>query len=509
MTNSPWPAPSGWQPPAPPPPPAAVRPLPPPMWSPPVVYSPWQSTVPVVAPPKRSKRWIPVLAIALVLASFAAIKSRNNQPRVWDPRVTDLVSFVERERGLSFRHPVPFLFMTDADFTEEIVGTRSTPSTEDTAIQDGILRARGFVGPGYDSVKTESEFVSTVDGYYNHDDKKMRVRGTELTPLIKLILVHELTHALLDQIYPTGKLYSHVSSDEEAFALRSLLEGDARYIENSYYRSLGAGEQKAVDEAEHPAGASGTDDTPDALIVQQGAPYELGAVMVGTLRHLGGVDRLNQAYRKQPTRESAVLLPFAPPPEKVSLPDFPNHDDLVKESATYGYASVGTLSTFLTLSSQISSTDAWRAAAGLADQRIQIARSSGSICVDTISLGKTSEDTQRLRAAFTQWAGTASTITITDVAGAIQVRSCDPGVTTVRAPRTGIFPELFQLTETDQALYRFAEKAGLADQAKATCVVLTAHQTINGAAPGNTVLETGDLLAADQQVATDTLDRCR
>ena len=233
-------------------------------------------------------------------------------PKAWDPRVTELVTFVENERGLKFKHPVPFEFMTEQQFATAITGIRPKSALAHDRVREAVLRARGFVGSDYNSLKAEEDFVSNVTGYYDDIEKKMRVRGTELTPYAKVTIVHELTHAPQDQQFSLKKVRNGIESDEQDFAVKSLIEGDARDIENVYVGSLSETEQKAVYDAEHPAGSNALDNTPDALQVQFGAPYELGALMVGTLRHIGGIGRLNAAFRTPPRDEAAVVLPFVP-----------------------------------------------------------------------------------------------------------------------------------------------------------------------------------------------------
>ncbi len=299
----PW-APPTWAPPS-------RHPLPPP--PPPG----WVPTGLPPAPPKRPN-WLPLVAILIVCGFLWVVINplggtrQAAAPKAWDPRVTQLATFVENERGLKFKHPVPFEFMTEEQFVAAIIGIRPKADPDRDKVHEAVLRARGYVGPDYNSVKAEEDFVSNVTGYYDNADKKMRVRGTELTPYAKVTIVHELTHALQDQQFSIKKVRNGIESDEQDFAIRSLIEGDARDIENAYIHSLSETEQRAVYDAENPAGSNALDNTPEALQVQFGAPYELGALMVGTLRHIGGVDGLNDAFRNPPSDEAAVVLPFVP-----------------------------------------------------------------------------------------------------------------------------------------------------------------------------------------------------
>lgn len=416
-------------------------------------------------------------------------------PKTWDPRVTELVSFVEKERGLTFKHPVPFEFMTEEAFVAAITGIRPKANPELDKIHEAILRARGFAGADYNSVKAEEDFVSNVTGFYDDVDQKMRVRGTELTPYAKVTIVHELTHALQDQRFSIKKVRKGIDSDEQDFAVKSLIEGDARDIENAYVSSLSEAEQQEIFDFENPAGSDRLDDTPDALRVQYGAPYELGALMVQTLRHLGGVARLNEAFRTPPYSEASVVLPFAPPPTShgvLTRFDTDPGDKRVLPADLIGYESVGTLSTFLTLSSRLDPVQSWRAASGWGDEIIQVVRRNGDICVDTRVGGRTSADTALLTTAYQQWAALGSKVTVVPSSDSVLVQSCDPGSSAPK-PNTGIFEAIYRLNQTDQVLYRNAELNGLKDQPRASCAVLKGHLVIDGTTLPDEVFRTGDL----------------
>jgi hypothetical protein len=421
------------------------------------------------------------LALALVVGVLAVLPTRGkkNYPKQWDTRVTDLVAFVEDARGLHFKHPVTFDFFTDAAFDKLVATQRPKPNPERRRTQDAVLRARGYVGPTFDSTAAEEDLVANISGFYSHVDKKMRVRGLELSAEAKLILVHELTHALQDQHFNISHLYSAVDSDEKAFGLRSLIEGDARNIENQYFRSLSTTEQQEIDQIEHPDGQSPQlDSIPEALIVQQGAPYELGALLAITLRHLGGVDRLNQAFHAPPKGEAGVVLPFATPSSSSGdLPAFPSDGTEVSGADTVGQLSTGPLSTFLTLSSRIEPIVAWRAAIGWGSEDLRAMRRGGEVCVDSLVLGKTAEDTERLRAAYEQWAASVAKVTVGELAGAILVQSCDAS-SAAPEPRTDIFTDLYRLSEADLAFYDEAERAGASAEA-ASCATLKVNQTLN------------------------------
>lgn len=465
------------------------------------------------ASPQRHNRWqwLGLAGVVLLLGTFAVTGTRSNPyAAAWDTRVSDLVTFVEQERGLTFKHPVAFDFMTESAFVSEISGGRQQPAADRQSLAESIMRARGYIGQVFSATSVEQDFVSNVTGYYSHRDKRMRVRGTELSAYIKLTLVHELTHALQDQRFGINALYKKVSSDEQAFVLQSLIEGDARAVENSYYRSLSSVDQRSIDDTEHPSDQPNRlSHTPDALQVRDGAPYELGAQMVNTLRHLGGVERLNEAFRHPPKGEAAVLFPFAPAATSSAPPRFTAAagEQAVSVAATIDQRSVGPLSTFLTLSSRLDPTTAWRASTGWSSERIQIVHRLGSVCVDSMILGRTSADTERLHTAYESWAAVSPGATVTRRDEAVLVQSCDPK-TDAPEPNTGIFSELFQLTETDLTLFKRAENDGVAAN-RAACAVLGSHQRIDALALDPNDLAEERLPSNILQALTESIAECK
>src|SRR5687768_1265701 len=77
-------------------------------------------------PPRpRQPRW--VVALGIVIAAVVAIgavsavvklRSDEDHPDEWDPRVADIAAFVEDERGLDFDHPVFVDFLSAEEYTE-------------------------------------------------------------------------------------------------------------------------------------------------------------------------------------------------------------------------------------------------------------------------------------------------------------------------------------------------------------------------------------------------------
>src|SRR3954447_9917315 len=117
--------------------------------APPVVPS-WR---PPPAPP-RARRWFPLLLVVALIASASGaaywISQRRgpSYPKHWDPRVANLVSFVETERGLQFDHPVSVEFVPVQQFKKDVTTSDASLSAADRKeMRDVVsfLRALGLV----------------------------------------------------------------------------------------------------------------------------------------------------------------------------------------------------------------------------------------------------------------------------------------------------------------------------------------------------------------------------
>ncbi len=88
--------------------------------------------------------------------------SHDDTPRYpdeWDPRVADLVQFVQDERGLLFDHPVAIDFLT-ADQYSDLVAADDQPTASDTKeLQqfEGELRAVGLLSGDVDLAASMGE----------------------------------------------------------------------------------------------------------------------------------------------------------------------------------------------------------------------------------------------------------------------------------------------------------------------------------------------------------------
>ena len=268
-----------------------------------------------------SKRAVIVgcVAVAAVVVGVNVVKvvaRESDHPSAWDPRVADLVGFVERERGLDFEHPVEVRFLPEAEFREEVTSDEADLSDEDDAEfkrQEAAARAFGLLGPDDDLF----EQVNTVSGegilaYYSADDAEIVVRGEELDVAMQGTLIHELVHALQDQTFDLEELQEKAVDSAADLAITGLIEGDASTVERAWVDALDEDEREDYDdllEAVTDDVESGTEDVSPAITAVFGAPYELGPGFVDVLRAEGGRARLDEAFASPPLSDAHLLRP--------------------------------------------------------------------------------------------------------------------------------------------------------------------------------------------------------
>src|SRR5262245_46188995 len=153
--------------------------------SPPLPVSEQPGT-PQGRPPRRRRRivssFVALLVIALAVVIVSRIGGRQSnvpEPQGWDPRVQDLVSFVEQERGLTFEHPVPVDFLTPQEFRDELTtdATDLTPKERrDLRATEGVLRALGLLHGDVDLLELSNTLgTQDVAAFYDPDRKRVFV----------------------------------------------------------------------------------------------------------------------------------------------------------------------------------------------------------------------------------------------------------------------------------------------------------------------------------------------
>lgn len=422
--SNPWAAPS-----VPPPPP----PKPPPNLSP---FPGLNPTVPLV---DRAPRWILVLSAVVVLALVAGtvyLVTRGGRqfPNQWDARVEPIARWVADERDLEFEHPVEVRFLTAKEYTEASTGGDVELTDEEQQQMDDAvaqLRALGLIEGKVDlneAQKTLSDSGSLA--YYDPDTEKVYVRGSKMTPGLRVTLAHELTHVLQDQHFDLQRV-SEDDEDGSASVLRALAEGDASRIEDAYVSEvLTAAERKEYEEASQAEGDAASDklddEVPPILTALFAAPYVFGPELVTFLDQRDSARSIDEALQDPPTEEvlwdPRLYGTAAAEPADVEVSAPRGAEEL--DSGDFGQTAW-----YLLLASRIDPKAALTAADGIAGDAYVVFREKDRVCVRADAAGDTPADLEELDNALELWVaqGPEKSASVATEGDEVVFRSCDPG----------------------------------------------------------------------------------
>jgi len=258
--------------------------------------------------------------------------------------VDDLVRAAEAVRQLRLRRPV-VIEIEDGEAIAE--------SLRSQIEEDEIERARliyGTLGLVDSEEDLRGMFAGVlgeqVIGYYDPETGRLVIRedvmnsltgalGSEQTQEARLVLVHEIVHALQDQRLGLGESYQKERTSDADNAFRAVVEGDATLAMLAHaLRQQGIplaaateGIQQMGNHLDLNALVRGEklDDAPTILRVTLIAPYLRGLQFIAAVQARGGWPAVNNAHRRPPVSSEQVLHPakyFArEPAEEVAVQD--------------------------------------------------------------------------------------------------------------------------------------------------------------------------------------------
>jgi len=478
------------------------------------------------------RRWIPILAVVVVLVLVAVVtaivvaRTSDDGNAKWDPILAPYVRAVERDRGLEFTHPVTVVYLDDAAFKARIsagVDELDEEDIEDLERAFAALRALGLTKGEYDLEQVTDATARSVAAFFDPETDQIVVpddyRDADLDPYQQSVIVHELTHALQDQHFDLEAIFD---SDEahETVAGDALIEGDASSIENMFISRLDASGLDAYVAAQNRAAESAQSvideyDLPPAFTLLLQVPYATGPSLVWMLRGADGVKRLNDAFGSPPTADRDALNPAPyvygdPAPLAVTAPPVPAGASDSENGAFGALMLMAMLNNTMTPRDAMTTADAWGG-----DHYVMYRDAAGTECIDVALRGTTDDATDAIAKGLAEWAtaipgAIVRTGVTPDGAPQVDVHSCDPGaaVTSDLAPVDDL---LFLLTMRSQLFTSLMSTPGAdADAEVMWCVVNTLLDAFT--AEELRALATGDptssVVTRAQQVTMTAMDTC-
>ena len=252
------------------------------------------------------------MLLVVGLAVVGAVAPAGAAADGWDPRIADIARDVEQLRGLEFDHPVRIEVLGDRAFERRYLA-ESKPTARDreewSEIQDAF-EAMGLMDAPIDLDTLLGASGTNVAGYFDPRTEAIVVRGSRIDdPGTRVVLAHELTHALQAQHFPIQALQRRAAK-ADSMLTKALIEGDATEVEGRYFADLTPREQDAARAAGDASLAEATP-LPPFLEAMFMAPYVLGAVTIAVVRALGGQQGLDAIMDEPPTRDLALIDPTA------------------------------------------------------------------------------------------------------------------------------------------------------------------------------------------------------
>ncbi|MDP8957055.1 MAG: hypothetical protein M3N24_08875 [Actinomycetota bacterium] len=245
------------------------------------------------------------------------------------PVLADVAQEVENLRGLNFERPV----------APRAVSREELNRLLGEGIEEGLPEGRakrlqrawatiGAVPPGTDLREAFKEFgASSIVGFYDTDDQRLVYLGSDSpSPLQRMVLAHELTHALDDQHFNLDRLddLDARCRDEAGMAYLSLVEGSAEVMSGKWAsQNLTVGELADL-QAEQAAQGGLPSTVPPFFLQMIIFPYPNGTAFVTEIIERGGTDALNRAFRNPPVSTEQILHPEKYPDDRPRAVNIPN-----------------------------------------------------------------------------------------------------------------------------------------------------------------------------------------
>lgn len=223
--------------------------------------------------------------------------------------IASATAFVERTRGRPFKEPVDVRLLPPEQFRRELLA--GSDDEEDDGFAE-TLKALRLADPDEDVEEETDDLVGdSVVGFYDDDRDRLVVRGGRVDWYVHMVLVHELVHAWQDQHFDLNALWEESDTLDEALAVRSLLEGDAQWVESRWVDAQPPGVEDEIERAEDEGEGDDEEDSRarESLELFFSFPYALGEPFVSRLHDSGGIAAIDRAYANPPRSTLEIFRP--------------------------------------------------------------------------------------------------------------------------------------------------------------------------------------------------------
>jgi hypothetical protein len=250
------------------------------------------------------------------------------------PWIGELIGKVEALRGLKAKRPIDIRVVARGPFLEALHATVSTSHDSRNQRELAGWLAFGFAEGDMAAGQVLREVRDeTIAGFYDSDSKVLWVQqGSKAkSPLsqigaadwTRVVLAHEITHALQDQWFDLSEKLEKATTRDQAEAIRSLVEGDAMVVSYLYEAEQ---THKPASEFLAEIAAAVAVLPPEVLLRASGNsekilsapaimrrellfPYGEGFAFVEQLYRSGGFSLIDKAFASPPVSTAQILHP--------------------------------------------------------------------------------------------------------------------------------------------------------------------------------------------------------
>lgn len=220
---------------------------------------------------------------------------------------------VETIRGLQFKEPVNYNFLSRSEIKDVISGKLSEVYSEEEFAHIGDALGRlGLLPEAYPLRQAYVDLMGEqIAAFYDqHTHKLFMFEDASLdNEQNRIVLAHELTHALQDQHFSLKKLPLEIkTNDDRAMAASALVEGDATLVMTQYMlRNLSMRSLKDNLTTSLTQDTAQLQKAPRFLREMLIFPYLRGQEFCAALQVRGGYDAISEAYANLPTSSAQIL----------------------------------------------------------------------------------------------------------------------------------------------------------------------------------------------------------
>ena len=397
---------------------------------------------------RRSLVGAMAFAVALAASTSAAVPAGAAPGRAaaeWDSFSLPIATRVAQLRGLAWKRPVQVDQLDDYAFEIRAASAGHFQSPEQrTHLEHTIaeLRALGLLG---DNIQITDDLGplgdSTTLAFYDPIHEVVTVRSSIPEELRRVVVAHELTHALDDQYFGLRDLQNNATTTEGALATKSLIEGDAVRIQHTYAMTLPQGDRDALKTAydgwqNNFRASSRFGGNAEILDATDFAPYLLGNSLVRNVAAKDGNKSADQLFAAPLTSTHQLFEPQAATtgekPVTVAPPVAHAGEEVLEPAGSFGQ-----LLLFLVLSSRVDWNQALTDADRWAGDSAILVTKFGVSCVRARFATHHASDLTKLATNLADWAdalGSEGSTTISRSRTWVQLDACHQGVVTNPAP---------------------------------------------------------------------------